>query len=61
MTQPQDQPKTIFEQLASAIGTTNANVVDLYDLTRKVADEVAAIRAMLLPTQAPTPTEPEKK
>jgi hypothetical protein len=60
MTQQDQQPKTIFEQLASAIGTTNANVVDLYDLTRRVADEVAAIRAMLLPTQTP-PTEPEKK
>jgi hypothetical protein len=48
----QQQPRTIFEQLAAAIGTTNANVVDLYALTQTVAKDVAEIKAALYATEA---------
>lgn len=40
--------------IAEAIGNTNANVVDLYNLVKSQGEKIDAIHTALFPTAAPT-------
>jgi hypothetical protein len=46
--------KNIFQMIAEAIGNTNANVVDLYNLVKSQGEKIDAIHTALFPTAAPT-------
>jgi hypothetical protein len=46
--------KNIFQIIAEAVGNTNANVVDLYNLVKSQNEKIETIYTALFPTAAPT-------